>query len=821
MGGRLNKPARRGSSDVSRPYEYGSGYGFSGLTNPRHPVGADTSSDGFFASATLQSATTLPRAPGKHRLTPMAKEGMKNLQSLNFSLIDSLLYRDYLRKTTTLSHVKHTFGKWFICFLIGVLVGLVAWGIKMSVEHTQDLKFKFTANKVQEGRIAIAFLIYASANTIFVMLACVLVIFSGPLSSSSGIPEVMGYLNGVKIPSAMSFKTLVGKVLSLVLAYSSGLAIGPEGPMIHIGSAVGAAVGHLRKATNFFWKYNNDRDKRDFISTGAATGMAAAFGAPIGGVLFSIEEASSFWSRQLTWRTFFCCMIATFTVNFLLQGFGTVDIHDSGLLTFGLSRAYLYRYVELLCFFLLGILGGGLGAVFVYFNVRLNKWRKNTLGSLRGGRSDLAKFAEILLIGLATSSIVFFLSFKFPCRQVSSIIPEPAVCEEDAAVGMVQFFCKPGFYNEMASLLFTNPDAAMRRLFDRSHNMFTLVGLSVFTTVYFILSLVTAGTAVAGGLFIPMMMVGAGMGRLMGELMLLISPETDPSIYALIGASSMMAGYSRLTISLVVIMVELTEGTQYLLPIIMAVMVAKWTADLFTESLYDNLMHLKCIPFLHSKPPRDMQALEVGDVMAEPVVSLREVERVGDVLAMLRSNNHNGFPVVSGFDGFGHGRFPPGSGSINGQRYFPSATALSSIDHADIQRDTSSSSSSNNNSAAEMEAPQYKGMILRVQLLILLQYRVFHSGYQSIRRDFDFDKFSSAMASPPPLAEHLETQLTEQDKDSFLDLRPHVNSSAVAIHNSFSFGEAYRLFRSLGLRHLPVINVNNEVVGMVTRKDLL
>ena len=56
-----------------------------------------------------------------------------------------------------------------------------------------------------------------------------------------------------------------------------------------------------------------DPFRRNFISAGAGAGVASAFGAPVGGLLFAMEEVSSFWNMKLSWMTFFCCMVSTFT----------------------------------------------------------------------------------------------------------------------------------------------------------------------------------------------------------------------------------------------------------------------------------------------------------------------------------------------------------------------------------------------------------------------------------------------------------------------------------------------------------------------------
>jgi chloride channel 7 len=81
---------------------------------------------------------------------------------------------------------------------------------------------------------------------------------------------------------------------------------------------IGAGLSQFRSSTlklnlPYFQRFRNPEDRRNFISAGAGAGVASAFGAPVGGLLFAMEEVSSFWNMKLSWQIFFCTMVATFT----------------------------------------------------------------------------------------------------------------------------------------------------------------------------------------------------------------------------------------------------------------------------------------------------------------------------------------------------------------------------------------------------------------------------------------------------------------------------------------------------------------------------
>ncbi|MED6289003.1 Chloride transport protein 6, partial [Characodon lateralis] len=212
----------------------------------------------------------------------------------------------------------------------------------------------------------------------------------------------------------------------------SGLFVGKEGPMIHSGAIVGAGLPQFQsisfKRIKFDFPYfRSDRDKRDFVSAGAAAGVAAAFGAPIGGTLFSLEEGSSFWNQALTWKVLFCSMSATFTLNFFRSGinfnkWGAFQL--PGLLNFGEfkcsdgeKKCHLWTAVDLGFFVLMGVVGGLLGALFNCMNKCLAKYRMRHIHP----KARFIRVLESLLVSMVTTVVIFVASILLgECRDLSS-----------------------------------------------------------------------------------------------------------------------------------------------------------------------------------------------------------------------------------------------------------------------------------------------------------------------------------------------------------------------------------------------------------------
>jgi chloride channel 3/4/5 len=139
-----------------------------------------------------------------------------------------------------------------------------------------------------------------------------------------------------------------------------------------------------------------------------------------------------------------------------------------------------------------------------------------------------------------------------------------------------------------------------------------ILHLSLILILKSFLMILTFGNRVPGGLFMPSMVVGCCFGRLVGTVVeyylpiLWTSPPSTtiiPGVYAMVGAAATLSGVTRMTVSLSVIMFELTGGLQYVLPIMAGIMTSKWVADSLThkDSIYDRIIQENGFPYLNHK----------------------------------------------------------------------------------------------------------------------------------------------------------------------------------------------------------------------------
>ncbi|XP_045520269.1 H(+)/Cl(-) exchange transporter 7 isoform X2 [Pieris brassicae] len=565
-------------------------------------------------------------------------------ESLDYDTCENHLLLDEERKRGYPFIIWKDIARWFIVLLIGVITALIAFIIDICIEEFSNIKYEQLKKSVDKyvllDELYIPYLLWVLTNISIVFFGSMLVAYIEPVAGGSGIPQVKCYLNGVKVPRVVRIKTLFVKAVGVISAVVGGLAGGKEGPMIHCGAVVAAGISQGKSTTfnkdfKIFQYFREDHEKRDFVSGGAAAGVSAAFGAPIGGVLFSLEEGTSFWNQALTWRTFFGTVVSTFTLNFALSAYHghPGDLSNPGLLNLGKMEPFPFQVYELPVFIIFGVIGGLLGALWNYINYKLAVFRMRYLGE------PWLRVVEACLVAAVSATCGFLMMFLLnDCRPLG----------EDPTKVPLQLFCADGEYNAMAAIWFQTPEASVRSFLHDPMGSYKPGSLVIFVVSYFLLSTWTFGLAVSSGLFIPNLLTGAAWGRLMAIWIQYAIPSMsiNPAKYALIGAAAQLGGVVRMTISLTVIIIETTGQISNALPIIVTLVVAKWIGDFFNEGIYDILIQLAGVPLLPWEPPPLAHNIYASEVMSHPVFTLRTVENVGHIVEMLKVVTYSGFPVV-------------------------------------------------------------------------------------------------------------------------------------------------------------------------------
>ncbi|EEF45376.1 chloride channel clc, putative [Ricinus communis] len=716
----------------------------------------------------------------------LTSSGASSAESLDYEAIENYAYREEQAQRGKLYIGYYVAVKWLFALLIGIGTGLAAVFINLSVENFAGWKFSLTFSIIQKSYFA-GFVLYVLFNLALVYSSVYIITQFAPAAAGSGIPEIKGYLNGIDIPGILLFRTLVGKIFGSIGSVGGGLALGKEGPLVHTGACIASLLGqggstkyHL--SSRWLQVFKSDRDRRDLVTCGCAAGVAAAFRAPVGGVLFALEEVTSWWRSQLMWRVFFTSAIVAVVVRTAMgwcKSGNCGHFGSGGFVIWDISDGQEdYSFAELLPMAVIGVIGGLLGALFNQLTLYITQWRRNYLHK-KGNR---VKIIEACLISVITSAI----SFGLPLLRKCSPCPEKdADIECPRPPGMygnyVNFYCGTNKeYNDLATIFFNTQDDAIRNLFSaKTIHEYSAQSLLTFLVMFYTLAVVTFGAAIPAGQFVPGIMIGSTYGRLVGMFVVKFynKPNIEEGTYALLGAASFLGGSMRMTVSLCVIMVEITNNLK-LLPLIMLVLlISKAVGDAFNEGLYEVQARLRGIPLLESKPKYQMRTMTAREACGnQKVVSFPRVAKVADVVSILRSNKHNGFPVID------HTR--------NGETLVI-------------------------------------GLMLRSHLLVLLQSKVDfqHSplpcdprgGSRSIRHNFS--EFVKPVSSKGICIEDIH--LSSDDLEMYIDLAPFLNPSPYVVPEDMSLTKVYNIFRQLGLRHIFVVPRASRVIGLITRKDLL
>ncbi|GFR49429.1 hypothetical protein Agub_g11486 [Astrephomene gubernaculifera] len=779
-------------------------------------------------------------------------------ESLDYEPIQNKLFYDRMKsrkegKKKLYGYTGHTLAKMLVTVLTGIITGLFAVALTKTVGAITEWKLDVLAKTYEKdapARTFVSFLLFWLIGSCLVTLATAIVQYWAPASAGGGVTLVMAYLNGNHVPNLLRFSTLISKFVGTVCAVSSGLPMGPEGPMVHIGACVASVITYMeckcldggifniftncfgrRKEFNIKEKLKildeivSDSDHREFVSAGVSAGISAAFGAPVGGVLFSMEEACSFWSRKTAWRCFIAATLSTFTIQLLNRS------AQHGMIAFSnLNPMENKDWLLQLPFLIVNAgMAGLLGAAFN--SLRMWLWKVRAVKS-----RHLLRILEVIGLVFLTSLVGHF--FGWAAGQCKPF-PDDWLNEGYG----IRFNCEEGHYNDIATLFLSSQHHTIIKLFSVGHDdeisdvtkfvpAFSVGGLALFTTIYLGLFSIGAGLAIPGGLFMPSILLGASWGCFWGIVLRLWLPKWNimPGLYAILGGTSMLAGVFRSAISLVVLVVEGTRGIDYLFGVILSVMMSNWVAHhIHHDGVYESeLERIGNVYMLRDEPPHRLFTLTAEAIMATGVYGFRTIEPLSRILQVMRTTTHNGFPVFADEDS-----------EEGGVSEAPSSQAL-------VNFGTSSSNADVNGAASKVDplSGRLEGLILRSQLLVLLQRRHFcdasgrpigrdYSEQQELeletemrtffRHYFTHARYVSATAQPLDelKLDGVHAGSTTLDLSSlYIDLRPYMNRSPLTIRKDCSAARAHQVFINLGLRHLLVVDAHNHVVGMITRKDL-
>lgn len=460
--------------------------------------------------------------------------------------------------------------------LIGLVAGLAAVVLEQGITLLGQWRISL-------AHLQAPWLVLPLFGMVAGLLAGWLVERFSPESSGSGIPQVKAVL--ARVPIALDLRVALFKLLGGILVIGSGFPLGREGPTVQIGGALAAQISR--------WVPTSPAYRRQLLAAGAGAGLAAAFNAPIAGVIFVVEELL----RDVSGLTLGPAILASFIASVLARVLGDQSFNLQLRLV---ATQTGFAIQEIPLYILLGVAAGLFGALF--------------------NRSILA--------GLDFNRRI--LRLRLPLR----------VALAGLVVGLVIAQLPEIFRNS----------AGLREMISGGTLPWHLVALAFVSQ--FCLTVIAYSSGAPGGLFAPSLIMGTSLGYLMGVLSEHVIGLNPPVTFALAGMGAFFAAVARVPITAIVIVFEMTNDFNLVLPLMIVCAVSYLVAErLFPGSIYDRLLEFNGIHLEREKERSDdnlLGNLVAGDVMQTRVETLSARMPLSEVTEAFSRSHHRGFPVVDG-----------------------------------------------------------------------------------------------------------------------------------------------------------------------------
>ena len=377
------------------------------------------------------------------------------------------------------------------------------------------------------------------------LLASAIVFCYAPETGGSGIPHLKAVLHRLRDLSWI--RVLVVKMVSGVLAIGSGLALGREGPTVQMGGAIADGISRAMKVS--------PSDRLTLTAAGAGAGLAAAFNAPLSGLVFVLEEVQ----RDFRPAVFGAAFVAAAAADVVARSV-------SGQLPVFTVPSYAMPPLQALpAFALLGVVAGVFG---IFFNRCLLDALDLMARVPRGW-----KLVSSAFVGAATGLIAWF---------------------NPLAVG--------GGHELAETVLLAKT---------------TFVAIPVLFLLRFALTIASYGTGAAGGIFAPLLVLGALLGLGFGHVAHYLAPTmtAEPALFAVVGMAAYFTAIVRAPLTGILLITEMTGSYEQMLPLLASSFCAYAVAEL-----------LRSLPIYEALLERDLKRGGSGHIHSEPIVVEFEVE---------------------------------------------------------------------------------------------------------------------------------------------------------------------------------------------------